>query len=93
MESLPEHSDDLQVSHPETETLQVRTWLEGDEYVAALDVFNVHSFGATRQEAVRELIDYLPEYLEMLEADGDNLAPWLVDEREALRAFLSQHRG
>lgn len=89
MASIPEPSQNSPGIYPDTEVIQVRTWPEGDEYVAALDEFNVHAFGATRQEAVRDLIDYLPEYLQMLESDGDNLAPWLIQERDALRSFAT----
>lgn len=93
MGSTPEPAENVDAFFPDTEVLQVRTWPEGDEYVASLDEFNVHAFGATRQEAVRDLIDYLPEYLHMLESDGDNLAPWLIQERDSLRSFLAHHRG
>lgn len=93
MGSILEPPGDAQTFYPDAEVIEVRVWREGEEFVAALDEFNVHTFGSTRQQAVRDLIDYLPEYLAMLESDGNNLAPWLLQERDALRTFLDRHHG
>lgn len=71
----------------------VELWREGEEFVAESPEFDVHAFGNDRAEALMALIQYLPTHLRLLESEGDNLAPWLIETRDALHELLSEEDG
>ena len=77
-------SDDLALSRP----IGIEIWIEEGEYVADVAEFNLHAFGATREEAVVNLRRQIAERYRRLRALGDQLSPLMKQEAARLQAIV-----
>lgn len=81
-------SDELDLSRP----VRVEVWLEGGEFVADATEFNVHAFGATRDEAVANLRDVLVDQRRRFLSLRNHLSPSMQREAKLLEAAIkSRH--
>ena len=66
--------------------LEIRVFLDGDEYTAVADPVSVATCGDTPEQARQSLLEAVAEYKEFLERSEVLLGPKLAEELRILRA-------
>ena len=77
-------SDELALSRP----VRVEVWPENREFVADAAEFNVHAFGAARDEAIANLRAELVEHWQRFLTLRDRLSPSMQREAKLLEAAI-----
>lgn len=68
-------------------------WAEHEEYVADIDDLNLHAYGSTRDEALRNIRTAIVEQFLRFQQNYGQLSPVMKDEADKLFAVVAERHA